>query len=75
VLRGTGRSLSGFLHPALNAARAAPVTPCTPLSHLCAPMCLLLCSFFDEAHRSTHFLEFTAIEDAAPQADVEDQFS
>ena len=32
-------------------------------------------AFFDEAHRSTHFLEFAHLEDAAIAVDHDDQFS
>ena len=30
--------------------------------------------FFDEAHRATHFLEFSHLEDVAVEADVENHF-
>ena len=31
--------------------------------------------FYAEMHRPTHFLEFSALEEAAPEADVEDHFA
>lgn len=31
--------------------------------------------FYSEAHRPTHFLEFASLEDATPEADVEDHFA
>ena len=30
--------------------------------------------FYSEAHRPTHFLEFSSLEDAAVEADVENPF-
>lgn len=31
--------------------------------------------FYNEAHRPTHYLEFTSLEDAQPEADCEDLFT